>query len=68
MSVSEVLNSILGIGLDSVGLDEIPLKCLKLFINVVLPFITHIFNTDITSGTFPVARKVSKVVSFAKTL
>jgi hypothetical protein len=54
-NMSEALNSILGIGSDSVGLDEIPLKFLKLFIHVVLPFITHIFNTAITSGTFHVA-------------
>jgi hypothetical protein len=45
--MSEVLNSILGIGSDSVGLDEISLKFLKLFIHVLLPFITHIFNTAI---------------------
>jgi hypothetical protein len=65
-NTSEVLNSILGIGSNSVGLDEIPLKFLKLFIHVVLPFITHIFNTAITSGTFPAAWKVSRVVPIAK--
>jgi hypothetical protein len=46
-NMSEVLNSILGIGSDSVGLGKIPLKFLKLYIHVVLPFITHIFNTAI---------------------
>jgi hypothetical protein len=65
-NMSKVLKSILGIGSDSVGLDEIPLKFLKLFIHVVLPFITYIFNSAITSGTFPAAWKVSRVVPIAK--
>jgi hypothetical protein len=54
-TLSEVLNSILRI-----GLDEIPLKFLKLFFHYVLPFLTHIFRTTITPGTFPVAWKISK--------
>jgi hypothetical protein len=60
---------ILRIGLnsvDSVGLEEIPLNFLKLFIHDVLPFITHIFNTVITSGKFFVAWKLSRVVPIAK--
>jgi hypothetical protein len=52
-NMSEVLNSILGIGSDSVGLGKIPLKFLKLYVHVVLPFITHIFNTAILLQKYP---------------
>jgi hypothetical protein len=66
--MSEVLNSTLEIVSYSVGLDEIPLKFSKLLIHVVLPFITHIFNTTITSVKISVAMKVYRVVPIAKIL
>jgi hypothetical protein len=49
----EVLNLIFGIGYNSVGLDEFTLKFTKLFLHVVLPFITYIFNTAYTTLVRP---------------
>jgi hypothetical protein len=40
------------IGSNAIGLDEMPLIFIK---NFILPVITHIFNTSITSECFPVS-------------
>jgi hypothetical protein len=59
-------NAIFKIKSNSVGLDEIPLRFLKLFINSILNHLTYIFNMSMTSGIFPTAWKSSKLEPIAK--
>jgi hypothetical protein len=56
------------IGSNTTSLYEMPLKFIKIFLPSILPIITHIFNTSITSGCFPATWTVSKVVPVAKVL
>jgi Reverse transcriptase (RNA-dependent DNA polymerase)/Endonuclease-reverse transcriptase len=62
----DVFNAINGIKSNSTGLDGIHLRFIKIFIYLILPHITHIFNTAISSATFPAAWKVSKVIPIPK--
>jgi hypothetical protein len=62
----EVFDSIYHIKSDSVGLDGVPLKFVKLVIGSVLPLITYIFNSSITSGSFPTEWRISKIIPVAK--
>jgi hypothetical protein len=39
---------------------------LRILLPQVLPYITHIFNTILTTSKFPMAWKISKIVPIAK--
>jgi hypothetical protein len=47
-------------------MDGVPIKCLRILLPQVLPYITHIFNTILTTSKFPMAWKISNIVSIAK--
>lgn len=51
---------------DAVGIDEIPLKFLKLMLPAILPYMTHVFNYSITSSSCPSVWKVAKALPVHK--
>jgi hypothetical protein len=59
-------DSIYHIKFDSVGLDGVPFKLVKWFIDSAFPLITYIFNSSITSGSFPTEWRISKIIPVAK--
>jgi Reverse transcriptase (RNA-dependent DNA polymerase) len=66
VSFSVVKQAIRSVKSNAVGLDEIPLKFVKLFLPLILSPLMHIFNYSITSKNFPAAWKCSKIVPVAK--
>lgn len=62
----EVVKAVSGVKSNAIGLDGISLKFLKLLLPAITPCITHIFNTILTTSTFPKAWKVSKVLPIPK--
>lgn len=52
-TLDEVKNALLSINQDSKGIDQIPVKLLKLNIDAILPHIRHIFNHSLMTNTFP---------------
>jgi hypothetical protein len=66
VNLRDVFIAIHRIGANAIGLDGVPLRFMKIFFPSILPVITHIFNTSITSGCFPASWKISKVVHVAK--
>jgi hypothetical protein len=65
VSFSVVKQSIRSIKSNAVGLDEIPLKFVKLLLPLIVLPLTHVFNESIMSKTFPTAWKCSKIVPVA---
>jgi hypothetical protein len=49
-----------------IGFNSILLKLVKLILPLMLPFITHTFNTVFTKSTYPKSWKISKVMLIAK--
>jgi Reverse transcriptase (RNA-dependent DNA polymerase) len=62
----EVLNAISRVKAMDTDLDGIPLKFIKLILPLILPCITHIYNTILTTSMFPKSWKISKVIPIAK--
>jgi hypothetical protein len=50
----------------AIGLDGISLKFIKLILPLILPCITHIFNTILTKSLFPKTWKISKDLPISK--
>ena len=48
------------------GLDGIGIKPLKLALNAIAPSLTHIYNSSIASGTFPINFKRAKLIPVYK--
>jgi len=63
---TDVLQSILKIKSNAVGLDLIHPKFLKLILPFILLHITHIFNTALMTSTFPDIWKNAKVIPIPK--
>jgi len=63
---SEVAKAISGVKSNAIGLDDISLRFLKLLLPAITPYITHIFNTILTTSIFPDVWKVSKVLPIPK--
>lgn len=63
----DVLESILKIKSNATGFDNINLAFLKLLLHLLLPYITHIFNTVLTTSTFPSSWKRVKIIPIPKT-
>jgi hypothetical protein len=61
VSISTTKRAIWGIRSNAIGLDGISLKFIKLFLPLMISPVTHIFNTSISSKTFPGAWKTSKI-------
>lgn len=62
----EVLEEFTSASCDSVGVDLIPLKILKMSLPVTLPYITNLINYCITCSQFPEDWKVAKVIPIGK--
>ena len=62
----DVLSSILAVKSNAVGLDGICPRFIKVILPVILPFITHIFNTCLMSSQFPDLWKVAKIIPIPK--
>lgn len=62
----DVLQSLLSIKSNSVGHDGIHPKFIKLIVTYTLPHITHLFNTIVTTSTFPSAWKHAKIIPIPK--
>jgi len=66
VSESEVLYSLLSVKSNSVGLDGIHPKFIKLLLPKLLPYITFIFNTIITKSEYPKTWKIAKIIPIPK--
>jgi len=62
----EVYKSILSIKSNSTGLDNINPKFLKMILLPILPHITHIFNSILTTSVFPKSWKRVKITPIPK--
>ena len=62
----EVYNSIMSIKSNSTGLDNINPIFLKKILHIILPHITHIFNTILTTSVFPKSWKRVKITPIPK--
>lgn len=62
----DVLQSLLSIKSNSIGLDNISPKFIKLILHLILPQITFLFNSVLTQSCFPSAWKFAKVVPVPK--
>lgn len=63
----DVLRAIIGIKSNSTGFDELHPTFVKILLPVVLSYITHIFNSIVTTSTFPNSWKYAKVLPIPKT-
>jgi len=66
VSQAETLHSILRIRSNATGLDEINPRFLKIILPFILPFITHVFNSILTTSTFPQSWKTAKIIPVPK--
>jgi Reverse transcriptase (RNA-dependent DNA polymerase) len=62
----EVFNAMNQIKSNAIGMEEIPIKFVRLILPQILSHITHIFNTILTSSCFPATWKISKILLLAK--
>lgn len=62
----DVVNAIYEIKSNAVGLDEIPIKFIKLILPILLKPITHLFNCIINTSMFPEGWKSSKIIPIKK--
>lgn len=63
---SEVLESIMSIKSNAVGLDGVDPRFLRIIIQFILPHITHIFNAIILKAHFPDSWKHAKIIPLSK--
>jgi len=63
---SDVLASTLHVKSDAVGLDNMSPKFVKLLLPLMLPHVTYIFNTAITTSSFPTIWKNAKIFPIPK--
>lgn len=63
---AQVINSIWDIKSDAVGLDNIPLRFIKMCLPYLISQITHIFNAIIENCRFPKCWKLSKIIPIKK--
>jgi hypothetical protein len=66
VSDEEVKRAVFGVKSNAVGLDEIPLRFIKLLLPIIMPILTHIFNSCLTFSEFPKIWKVGKIIPIAK--
>lgn len=66
ISDNDIIVAINSVKSEAVGLDEIPLKFIKLLFPLICPVLRYIFNLIISSSKFPQAWKSSKVIPIQK--
>lgn len=66
ISDNDIIIAVNSIKSNAVGLDEIPLKFIKLLFPNICSILCHIFNLIISSSKFPQAWKSSKVIPIKK--
>lgn len=66
VSQEDILESFLSIKSNAEGLDDMNPVFLKALLPKLLPYITHIFNTILTTSTYPTAWKQAKVIPLPK--
>lgn len=64
----EIINAIFSIKSNAIGLDNIPLRFLKIIIPYAIPFYEHLFNRIISTEKFPADWKCAKIVPLPKKL
>lgn len=62
----DIVQAILAIKSNAVGLDGLSPKFIKLLLPFILPYITYIFNNVITMSVFPTEWKKAKIVPIPK--
>lgn len=62
----EIVNAMFTVKSNAVGLDNVPIKFLKIMLPLVLPLIKHLFNLIITTAKFPQGWKCVKVIPIKK--
>jgi hypothetical protein len=62
----EVFDAIRGIKSETMGLDGISIRFLRLILSSILPCVAHTFNTVLTCSIFPEAWKMSKILPVSK--
>lgn len=63
---AEVINALFEVKSNAVGLDELPLKFLKIILPLIISPIRYVFNRIIISGKFPRAWKMAKIIPVQK--
>lgn len=66
VNLSDVLNSIIQTKSNAIGPDGVDPKFLKIFVPVLLPHITHIFNTIILKSKYPSQWKQAEIIPLPK--
>lgn len=62
LSCEEVLENILAISSNAVGLDDMFVRFVKMILSPFLPYIMHIYNTVLTKSIFPLKWKLAKII------
>ena len=68
VDIVTVKNSLLNVKTSSVGSDSISIKMLTPLFDIVLPYITNIFNSSILDMNFPTCWKIAHVTPLPKVL
>lgn len=63
---SDVLAAISHVKSNAVGVDNIDPRFVRILLPHILPYITHLFNSIITSSIFPTFWKLSKIIPIPK--
>lgn len=64
---TDILESFCHVKSNAVGLDDIHPRFIKIILPWIIPFLMHLFNTIITTSTFPVGWKLAKIIPVPKT-
>ena len=68
VTYNEVVNNLKSLRSDcSTGSDQIPVKFLKLVVDLIASPLTHIINSFISSSSFPAAWKIARILPIPKT-
>lgn len=62
----EIINAAFAIKSNAMGIDEIPIKFIRILLPFALPVLSHLFNSIIYSSVFPSCWKKTKVIPIEK--
>lgn len=65
-TIDEVHRALCHVKSSAVGVDGVPPPFIKMLLPVILPYITHLFNTILTTSKFPNGWKTSRVIPIPK--